>query len=264
MLTGRCVTLMKGGRLLPMPDAARFPTDHSSRLLEVRDLTVNYGEITALSGANFHLCPREFVAIIGPNGAGKSTLLKAILGLVPHGGEITFSSQLNPKPNQHIAYVPQTRALDWAFPVTVWDVVMMARTQKIGWLRQPSPKDREIVVDALGRAGLYELRSRPIGQLSGGQRQRALLARMVAREASLLFLDEPFNGVDTTTQERILELLEAERQQGKGILMVTHDLEAAKNWCSHILLVNQTVIASGKPEKVYTPENIARTFSRGV
>ena len=100
--------------------------------------------------------------------------------------------------------------------------------------------------------------------LSGGQRQRALLARMIARQAALLFLDEPFNGVDSTTQDRILELLEAEREAGKGILMVTHDLEAAKNWCSHILLVNQTVIASGKPERVYTPENIAKTFSRGV
>jgi manganese/iron transport system ATP-binding protein len=247
-----------------MPDATRFPSDHSSRLLEVRDLTVNYGQITALTGANFHLCPREFVAIIGPNGAGKSTLLKAILGLVAFAGEVTFAKSLQPKPSQHIAYVPQARALDWAFPVTVWDVVMMARTQKIGWLRAPTAQDKEIVVDALGRAGLFELRRRPIGQLSGGQRQRALLARMVAREASLLFLDEPFTGVDTTTQDRILELLEIERQRGKGILMVTHDLEAAKNWCSHILLVNQTVIASGKPEKVYTAENIARTFSRAA
>jgi manganese/iron transport system ATP-binding protein len=247
-----------------MPDSARFPTDHTGRLLEVRDLAVNYGQITALEGANFHLCPREFVAIIGPNGAGKSTLLKAILGLVAHQGEVQFSAALQPKPNRHIAYVPQARALDWAFPVTVWDVVMMARTQKIGWLRQPTPKDREIVIDALGRADLYDLRARPIGELSGGQRQRALLARMVAREASLLFLDEPFNGVDTTSQDRILELLESERQRGRGILMVTHDLEAAKNWCSHILLVNQTVIAAGKPEKVYTPENIARTFSRGI
>ncbi|MFN3266360.1 MAG: metal ABC transporter ATP-binding protein [Deinococcales bacterium] len=247
-----------------MLDAARFPTDHTSRLLEVRDLAVNYGEITALEGTNFHLCPREFVAIIGPNGAGKSTLLKAILGLVPFRGQVEFSKTLHPKPNQHIAYVPQTRALDWAFPVTVWDVVMMARTRRIGWLRSPTAQDRKIVADALGRAGLFELRDRPIGQLSGGQRQRALLARMIAREASLLFLDEPFNGVDTTSQEQILELLESERQCGKGILMVTHDLEAARNWCSHILLVNQTVIASGEPEKVYTPENIARTFSRGV
>ncbi len=247
-----------------MSDARGFPHDHSNRLVDVQNLSVNYGQTTALEGANFHLCPREFVAIIGPNGAGKSTLLKAMLGLVPFRGEIVFSSHLQPKPTEQIAYVPQARALDWAFPVTVWDVVMMARVKNIGWLRRASPADREIVINALERADLLDLRHRPIGDLSGGQRQRALLARMVAREAALLFLDEPFNGVDTTTQDRILELLEAERQAGKSILMVTHDLEAARLWCSHILLVNQTVIASGKPEKVYTPENIAKTFSRGV
>ncbi len=247
-----------------MPDAARFPQDHSSRLVDVQNLSVNYGETTALEGANFHLCPREFVAIIGPNGAGKSTLLKAMLGLVPFRGQIIFSNQLQPKPTQQIAYVPQARALDWAFPVTVWDVVMMARVKNIGWLRRASATDREIVANALERADLIDLKNRPINDLSGGQRQRALLARMIARQAALLFLDEPFNGVDSTTQDRILELLEAERQSGKGILMVTHDLEAARLWCSHILLVNQTVIASGKPERVYTPENIAKTFSRGV
>ncbi|MEY4530791.1 MAG: hypothetical protein RLZZ156_1512 [Deinococcota bacterium] len=247
-----------------LPDATRFPHDHSSRLVDVQNLGVNYGETTALEGANFHLCPREFVAIIGPNGAGKSTLLKAMLGLVPFKGTVTFSSHLQPNPTQRIAYVPQARALDWAFPVTVWEVVMMARVKKIGWLKSATQTDREIVQNALERADLINLRQRPINDLSGGQRQRALLARMMAREAALLFLDEPFNGVDSTTQDRILELLEAERIAGKSILMVTHDLEAAKNWCSHILLVNQTVIASGKPERVYTPENIAKTFSRGV
>ena len=247
-----------------MPDATRFPHDHSSRLVDVQNLGVNYGETTALEGANFHLCPREFVAIIGPNGAGKSTLLKAMLGLVPFKGTISFSKFLLPNPSQRIAYVPQARALDWTFPVSVWDVVMMARVKKIGWLRGATQADHKIVQNALERADLINLRNRPIHDLSGGQRQRALLARMLARQAELLFLDEPFNGVDTTTQDRILELLEAERESGKSILMVTHDLEAAKNWCSHILLVNQTVIASGKPEKVYTPENIARTFSRGA
>ncbi len=247
-----------------MPDASRFPHDHSSRLVDVKNLGVNYGETTALEGANFHLCPKEFVAIIGPNGAGKSTLLKAMLGLVAYKGEITFSSVLQPNPWQQIAYVPQARALDWAFPVTVWDVVMMARVKRIGWLRRPSAVDRDVVNQALERANLLDLRNRPIGALSGGQRQRALLARMIARESSLLFLDEPFNGVDSTSQEKMLQLLEAERESGKAILMVTHDLESARLWCSHILLVNQTVIASGKPETVYTAENITRTFSRGV
>ncbi len=247
-----------------MPNASRFPHDHSSRLVDVQQLSVNYGQTTALEGTTFHLCPREFVAIIGPNGAGKSTLLKAMLGLVPFKGKVVFSSALQPKPIARIAYVPQARALDWVFPVTVWDVVMMARVKRIGWFKSASKADREMVQIALEKTDLMDLRHRPIHDLSGGQRQRVLLARMIAREAALLFLDEPFNGVDTTTQDRILEVLEGEREAGKGILMVTHDLEAARNWCSHILLVNQTVIASGTPEKVYTPENIAKTFSRGV
>jgi manganese/iron transport system ATP-binding protein len=239
----------------------RFPHDHSSPLLTVQNLGVAYDDLEALIGASFHLCAREFVAVIGPNGAGKSTLLKAMLGLVPHSGNVKFSARLDPHPTRRVAYVPQSRALDWTFPATVWDTVMMARVKRVGWFRRPSSQDRDIAFQALERVGLEDLRARHIGALSGGQRQRMLLARMLAREADILFLDEPFNGVDITTQRRILEVLEAERVAGKGILLVTHDLEAAKAWCSHMLLVNRTVIASGHPQTVYTPENITRTFS---
>ncbi len=246
----------------PLESVTRFPDDHSHPLVVVSELSVNYADITALEGASFHLCAKEFVAVIGPNGAGKSTLLKAILGLVPHRGDVQFNIALEPRPARRIAYVPQARALDWAFPVTVWDVVMMARVKHQGWLRGPNAKDKNIVASALERADLMDLRHRPIGALSGGQRQRALLARMIAREAPVLFLDEPFNGVDNVTQERILELLEEERKSGKGILMVTHDLDSAKTWCSHALLINRRVVAAGNPEKVCTAENIAKTFSR--
>jgi manganese/iron transport system ATP-binding protein len=253
-----------------MPDPDRFPHDHSQPLVVVSGLGVRYLEAVALSGVSFHLCRGEFVAIIGPNGAGKSTLLKALLGLLPQhsnvelSGEVLFSPQLGPKPRQAIAYVPQNRALDWRFPVTVWDVVMMARVGHQGWLRRASRRDVEVVMAALERAELVELRQRPIQALSGGQRQRALLARMIAREAPVLFLDEPMSGVDAVSEANIMGLLEEERGQGKGILMVTHNLEAAREWCSHLLLVNETVIASGKPERVYTPEHISATFSRGV
>jgi manganese/iron transport system ATP-binding protein len=239
----------------------RFPADHSSPLIQVSDLSVNFGETIALSGASFHLCCCEFVAVIGPNGAGKSTLLRAMLGLVPHGGAVTFSSSLGAKPVQRISYVPQQQALDWSFPVTVWDVVMMGRTGRVGWLRRPKPEDVAAVQDALERAGLVDLKNRPIAALSGGQRQRALLARMLAKGGDVLFLDEPFNGVDARTQTSILELLERERASGKAILMVTHDLESARAWCSHILLVNGRVVASGNPRAVYTPENIEATFT---
>jgi manganese/iron transport system ATP-binding protein len=244
-----------------MNHAARFPEDHSSPLIQVADLRVSFGETVALSGASFHLCQGEFVAVIGPNGAGKSTLLRAILGLIPFSGGVTFSKTLGPRPTRRISYVPQQQALDWSFPVTVWDVVMMGRTARLGWLRRPGGEDTAAVKLALERAGVYELRTRPIAALSGGQRQRVLLARMLTKDCNLLFLDEPFSGVDARTQDSILELLEAERVRGKAILMVTHDLESAKNWCSQILLVNRTVIASGTPREVYTAQNIEATFS---
>ena len=245
---------------LPTPE--RFPKDHSHQLLKVTDLVVSYGETPALTGVNFHLCPQEFVAIIGPNGAGKSTLLKAILGLTPiSSGTIEFSSELGSKPTQAISYVPQQQSLDWSFPVTVRDVVMMGRIGRMGWLKYPNAKDKQLVEQALVKTDVTELANRPIAALSGGQKQRVLLARMLARESKLLFLDEPLTGVDSKTQESIFEILETERAQGKALLMVTHDLEAARTWCSHLMLINRVVVASGKPELVYTPKNIEATFS---
>ena len=247
---------------LPTPE--RFPKDHSHQLLKVKDLVVSYGETPALTGVNFHLCPQEYVAIIGPNGAGKSTLLKAILGLTPiSSGTIEFSSELGSKPTQAISYVPQQQSLDWSFPVTVRDVVMMGRIGRMGWLKYPNAKDKQLVEQALVKTDVTELANRPIAALSGGQKQRVLLARMLARESKLLFLDEPLTGVDSKTQESIFEILETERAQGKALLMVTHDLEAARTWCSHLMLINRVVIAAGKPDVVYTAKNIEATFSSG-
>jgi manganese/iron transport system ATP-binding protein len=244
------------------PTPERFPKDHSHQLLKVSDLVVSYGETPALTGVNFHLCPKEFVAIIGPNGAGKSTLLKAILGLTkPSSGNVSFSSELGTKPIQAISYVPQQQSLDWAFPVTVRDVVTMGRVGRMGWFKYPNAKDKQIVEQALVKTSVADLANRPIAALSGGQKQRVLLARMLARESKLLFLDEPLTGVDSKTQENIFEILEAERKEGKALLMVTHDLEAARTWCSHLMLINRVVIAAGKPILVYTPQNIEATFS---
>ena len=231
-------------------------------LLEVRDLVVRYGDTPALEGTSLDLGAGEFVAVIGPNGAGKSTLLKAILGLIPvESGKIQFSSQLGPQPRHALSYVPQSQTLDWSFPLTVFDAVMMGRTGRLGWLRQPGNHDRQIVHQALEKADIVALTTRPIAALSGGQKQRVLLARMLARESQVLLLDEPLTGVDTVTQESIFGLLERERQSGKALVMVTHDLEAAAKWCSSLMLLNRTVIAAGPPETVYTPQNIERTFS---
>ncbi len=241
---------------------APFPTDHTHPLVDVRDLGVQYGETLALEGASFCLCPSEFVAVIGPNGAGKSTLMKALLGLTAHQhGEIRFSSELGANPTRSISYVPQQQTLDWSFPVSVFDLVMMGRVGRLGWFKYPGANDRRIVRESLEATGTLNLSARPVAALSGGQKQRVLLARMLARESRLLFLDEPLTGVDAVTQESIFEILERERSRGKALLMVTHDLEAAAKWCSSLILLNRTVIASGPPAKVYTPQNIERTFS---
>jgi manganese/iron transport system ATP-binding protein len=242
------------------PNVSNFSA--AKPLLEVRDLSVRYGETSALENANLSLHAGEFVAVIGPNGAGKSTLLKAALGLVAvTSGEIQFSSHLGLRPTQAISYVPQQQSLDWSFPVTVRDVVMMGRTGRIGWLKYPGARDRQIVQESLEKADILNLASRPVAALSGGQKQRVLLARMLARESQILLLDEPLTGVDAMTQTAIFELLERERQAGKALVMVTHDLENAAKWCSSLLLVNRRVIAAGPPELVYTPQNIEATFS---
>lgn len=229
-------------------------------MLGVEHLTVKYGTHVALQDATVRFDQGSFSAIIGPNGAGKSTLLKTMVGLLPdHGSAVKFDEGHNAR--NCIAYVPQQQTLDWAFPVTVWDVAMMGRTGRLGWLRWPGRKDRDIVTDALKETGVYDLRHRHIGALSGGQRQRVLLARMLARQGHLLLLDEPMTGVDAATQEQLMALLRTQADRGRAVVMVTHDLEQARRWCDHIVLVNRRIIADGTPEQVYTPQNIEATFS---
>ncbi|MFC6592275.1 metal ABC transporter ATP-binding protein [Deinococcus lacus] len=246
-----------------MTHLACTPECYAPDALQVQNLTVRYGQHTALEEANvtFHL--GELSAIIGPNGAGKSTLLKAILGLTPDvHGEVTFGGRQDVR--RHTAYVPQQQTLDWAFPVTVWDVAMMGRTGRLGWLRWPGRADRERVKAALEQAGVYDLRQRHIGELSGGQRQRVLLARMLVRDAAVLLLDEPLTGVDQATSAQLLSLLRGQAEQGRAVVMVTHDLEQAREWCDHLTLINRRIIADGTPQQVYTPHNIEATFSRSA
>ena len=233
---------------------------YARRMLGVENLTVRYGTHTALEDATVHFAPGTFSAVIGPNGAGKSTLLKTLVGLTPPtDGEVLYTGGRSVRDD--VAYVPQQQTLDWAFPVTVWDVAMMGRTGRIGWLRWPGRADRERVAQALRQTGVYDLRGRHIGALSGGQRQRVLLARMLARDARVLLLDEPLTGVDAATQEQLMALLRAQADAGRAVVMVTHDLEQARRWCDHLVLVNRRIVADGTPDEVYTPHNIEATFS---
>lgn len=236
---------------------------YAGAMLGVEHLTVKYGNHVALQDATVHFQAGSFTALIGPNGAGKSTLLKTLVGLLPDpGNAVKFNAGHDAK--KCIAYVPQQQTLDWNFPVTVWDVAMMGRTGRLGWLRWPSRHDRKLVAEALQETGVYDLRTRHIGELSGGQRQRVLLARMLARQGHLLLLDEPLTGVDAGTQEQLMALLRRQADQGQAVIMVTHDLEQARRWCDHLVLVNRRIIADGTPETVYTPQNIEATFSSSL
>lgn len=232
--------------------------------LIVDDVSVTYNNgHTAIHNASFTLDGGTICALVGVNGSGKSTLFKSIMGLVkPTEGSV----QLSGKPVIHalkqniIAYVPQTEEVDWNFPVLVEDVVMMGRYGKMNFLRIPNRQDRVIVNKAIERVGLTALRSRQIGELSGGQKKRVFLARALAQQGSVLLLDEPFTGVDVKTENAIIDLLRALRDEGHLILVSTHNLGSVPEFCDHVILINQTVLAAGPTETTFTQKNLEITF----
>ncbi len=229
-------------------------------ILEVKDVSVRYNGTVALEGVSFRLSVAERVAVVGPNGAGKSTLFKVIAGVLPPTtGEVKIAG-CTPETHICIAYIPQRSEVDWSFPVTVEDVVMMGRYGKLGVLRRPGRRDREIVRTCLETVGLAELAKRQIGELSGGQQQRMFIARALAQEARLMLMDEPLSGLDVTSQERILALLDELRAQGVTILMAIHDLSQASAYFDRVMLLNRRLLGFGRPEEVFTPENLERAY----
>ncbi len=229
-------------------------------LLEVLDLTVSYNGDEALSHISFSLEPGERVAVVGPNGAGKSTLFKVIAGVLdPTSGEVRVAGC---RPSSHIciAYVPQRSEVDWSFPVTVEDVVMMGRFGKLGLLRRPRRRDKALVQACLQIVGLEGLKDRQISELSGGQQQRMFIARALAQEAQLVLMDEPLNGLDVSAQERILEILDDLQAQGVTVMVATHDLSQAADYFDRVMLLNRELLGIGPAHQVFTSGNLQQAY----
>lgn len=232
--------------------------------IAAEDVTVTYRNgHTALRHASFAIPPGTITALVGVNGAGKSTLFKAIMGFVPvAAGEIRVlgMSVREALKKNLVAYVPQAEEVDWNFPVLVEDVVMMGRYGRMNFLRIPSRRDHQLVDEALSRVGMNDYRKRQIGELSGGQRKRVFLARALAQEGQVILLDEPFTGVDVTTEEQIIGLMKDLRAEGRVMLVSTHNLGSVPDFCDRTIFVKGTVIASGKTEETFTEDNLKTAF----
>ena len=229
---------------------------------DVADLTVAYGDRPVLWDIDLQVPAGALMAVVGPNGAGKSTLLKAILGLVkPVAGSVTVFGHPYRAVAKRIAYVPQRTSVDWDFPATVRDVVLMGTYGQLGWFKRPGAAQKTLADEALARMGMGAYAARQISQLSGGQQQRVFLARALVQGADLYFMDEPFQGVDATTEEVILKLLHELRDAGKTVVVVHHDLGTVRDYFDWVTLVNVKKIASGRLADVFTPDNIARTYA---
>ena len=233
--------------------------------LEVKNVNVAYSEgLLALRNANLTLENSTICGLIGLNGSGKSTLFKTIMGfLQPLSGIVRIEGKSTQEAQKMglIAYVPQSEEVDWNFPVSVWDVVLMGRYGHMNRFRIPKKHDLEIVKNSLERVGMNAFKDRQIGELSGGQKKRAFLARALAQEGQIMLFDEPFGGVDATTEQVIIRLLTELRTQGHTVLISTHDLDSVRGFCDQVALIaNRTVLEYGSTETVFTPENLMRVF----
>ena len=228
----------------------------------VRDLWVGYDHEPALEALTFELPPGALVGLAGPNGSGKSTLLKTLLGLLnPWRGHIELFGRPVGVERRRVGYAPQAELVDWDFPATVGDVVMMGRYGRVGLLRRPGADDREAVARALAQVSLSDLAERQIGELSGGQQRRMLIARALAQETELLLLDEPLVGLDATSQHDLLTLFEALRSQGQTLLVATHDLSCVAACFDLSLLLNRRLVAFGPPAEILTPELLSEAYA---
>ena len=233
----------------------------SGGALTIQGLSAGYGDGWALEDVSLEIPAGRLVSVIGPNGSGKSTLLRAVLGLVPQRhGSVSLAGVPIEKRRSEVAYVPQRELVDWSFPISAAQVVMMGRYPRIGPVRGGTARDRDAVAGALERVGMADLGTRQIGALSGGQQQRVFVARALVQEASVLLLDEPMTGVDRGTEEAITALMRELRDAGTTILHATHDLEGAADVSDLLCFVNGRVVAFGPPDETFTPQTLHATF----
>lgn len=233
----------------------------SEAAIEVRDLTVAYRDRPVLWDVDLTVPTGVLMAVVGPNGAGKTTFIKAILGLIrPAAGQVLFFGEEYSARRRRVAYVPQRGSVDWDFPTSVLDVVMMGLYGRIGWIRRPGRRERGLAMDALEQVGMQEFAGRQISQLSGGQQQRVFLARALVQDADIFLMDEPFQGVDATTERAIINLLRRLRERDKTLLVVHHDLQTVPEYFDHVFLLNVRRIDSGPVSDVFTEENLRLTY----
>ncbi len=229
--------------------------------LEIHDMTVAYHRKPVLWDVDLTVPENNLIAVLGPNGAGKSTLMKAVLDLVPRAsGRVDIFGKPYKEQRSLVGYVPQRESVDWDFPISVEEVVLMGRYGHVGWFRRPEKKDREIALDCLEKVAMADFAKRQINQLSGGQQQRVFLARALAQDAKLYFMDEPFAGVDAATEQAILTMLHALRDSGKTVIVVHHTLQTVKEYFDHLILLNMRVIAHGPVSTTFTEENLQKTY----
>ena len=229
--------------------------------VKVDDLTVAYNYKPVLWDIDLSVPEGVLMAIVGPNGAGKSTLIKTILGIIkPIAGSVSIFGKPYAKQRKMVAYVPQKGSVDWDFPTTAFDVVLMGTYGSLGWIKRPGAKEKKRALESMEKVGMLSYRNRQISQLSGGQQQRVFLARALAQDASIYFMDEPFQGVDATTEIAIINILKELRKAGKTVVVVHHDLQTVPEYFDWVTFLNVKKIATGPVKEIFNDDNLTKTY----
>lgn len=229
--------------------------------VQIDDLTVAYNYKPVLWDVDLQVPEGVMMAVVGPNGAGKSTLIKAVLGIIkPIAGSVSIYNRPYREQRKLVAYVPQKESVDWDFPTTVFDVVLMGTYGRLGWIKRPGTDEKKIAMECMEKVGMHSFQNRQISELSGGQQQRVFLARALAQDASIYFMDEPFQGVDATTEIAIINILKELRQAGKTVIVVHHDLQTVPEYFDWVTFLNVKKIDTGPVKDIFNDENLTKTY----